>query len=226
MLAIVEKCLSRQTFPADSYEWIVGSPQDFGFGIWVKDPPKKDWGFYTLNATWNKCLKEAQGELFVSIVDGLYFPPDTLEWLWRYYVRYPMKLVSFAGHHYDKMENGKPEHLIWTDPKVKNTGEFEEIAPWDFELCIASLPMKGVRKIGGFDEIWDRFPGWSEKDLACRLTKIGYKCYIDHGLQFRAIHHPRLEGDKWHEKFPESSKYFMKCLNEIQENKRLKLNYL
>ena len=169
-------------------------------------------------------LKQATGELFVSIVDGLWFPPDTLERLWQHYERDPMSCVSFAGHHYDKIENGKPERLVWFDPKVKDTGTLEQISPVDFELCIASLPTKGVKEVRGFDEEFDKFPAWSEKELACRMEKLGYKFYIDQSIQFRAIHHPK--SPEWDKKFPESNAYFQKCYEEIQEGKRLKLNYL
>lgn len=223
LLSIVEKCLARQTFPRDDYEWIVVSPQDWAFGVWVADPPKREGDFYGLNKAWNAGIKEAEGELFVSIVDGLWFPPDTLERVWQHYERDPMSCVSFAGHHYDQIENGKPEHLVWIDPKISNIASFYEITPVDFELCIASMPMGGIKEVGGFDEEFDKFPAWSEKELACRMNKIGYKCYLDQSIQFRAIQHPKLN-DQWDLKFPESSAYFQKCYAEIQAGKRLTID--
>ena len=224
MLEIVDKCLKRQVFK--DFEWLVGSPKDYGFGIWVEDPPKMEGEFYKLNASWNAGLKQAKGELFVSIVDGLWFPPETLERLYQHYERDPMSCISFAGHHYDKTENGKPEHLVWVDPKVKDIGSLEQISPVDFELCIASMPMKGIKNVGGFDEEFDRFPAWSEKELACRMERVGYKFYIDHSIQFRAVHHPRLKDSEWDKKFPESSVYFQKCVNEIQAGTRKALDFL
>ena len=223
MLPIVKKCLDRQTL--QDFEWLVGSPQGYGFGKWITDPPKREGDYYSLNASWNKCIKQAQGELFVSIVDGIWFPPDTLERLWQHYEQDSMSMVSLAGHHYDKIENGKPERLVWHDPKIRYTGSIDKIDPWDFELCIASLPMKGIKELGGFDEEFDKFPAWSEKELACRMEKIGYKCYLDQSIQFRAIHHPRLN-EEWDKRFPESTVYFQKCYKEIQEGNRLRLAYL
>lgn len=219
-LPIVEKCLARQTFPADEYEWIVVSPQDWGFGIWLKDPPKREGDYYSLDKAWNAGVKESRGKLFISIVDGLWFPPDTLQRIWEHYERDPLSCVSLAGHHYDQIENDKPEHLVWIDPKVTNDGSLQQIQPFDFELCIASLPLEGIIKVGGFDEEFDKFPAWGEKELACRMEKFGYKFYIDQGIEFRAIHHPKL-GKDWDEKFPLSTAYFQKCYQEIQEGKRL-----
>jgi len=244
MLKIIIKCLGRQIFK--DFEWIIVMPQKivpdlsscYQNGLFFEsadkpgnmklllEPEKREGDFYNLNKAWNRGLKEAKGELFVSIVDGIWFEPYLLERLWQHYERDPMSCVSLAGHHYDRIEFGKPEHLVWVDPKVKNTGAFEQINPVDFELCIASLPIKGVKEVGAFDESFDRFPAWSEKDLACRLEKIGYKCYIDQSIQFRAIHHSRLNNAEWDKKFPESSVYFQKCYKEIEEGKRLKLLYL
>ena len=219
-LPIIERCLARQTFPIDEYEWIVISPEDWGYGIWIKDPSKRKGDFYNLNKAWNAGLKEASGELFVSIVDGLWFSPDTLERLWNHYRANPTSCISLAGHHYSEIENGKPEHLVWVDPKLKSNGKLEQIKPVDFELCVASLPIEGVYKVGKFDLEFDKFPAWGEKELACRMEKVGYKFYIDQGTEFRAIHHDKLSKD-WDDKFPLSTAYFQKCYQEIQNGKRL-----
>jgi len=219
MLEIVKKCLARQTFT--KYEWLVGSPKDFGFGIWIEDPPKKADEFYKLNASWNSCLKLAKGDLFVSIVDGLWFPPDVLEKLWQHYEVDPMKCIGLIGHQYEAVENGKPEKLVWQDPRMRPEA-FYQIPPYDLELCIASLPLKGVREVGGFDEKFDKFPAWSEKELCCRMEKLGYTFWIDQSIEYRAIYHPRLSPD-WDKKYPESTAYFQKCYKEIQEGKRLHL---
>lgn len=217
-LPIVEKCLSRQT--TQDYEWIVVSPKDYGFGIWVQDPPLRQGDFYGLNKAWNAGILNSEGKLFVSIVDGMWFPPDTLERLLQHYERDNMSCIGLVGHQYEGIENGKPEYRVWTDPRVSNVASFYEIPPYDLEFCIASVPMEGIKKVGGFDEEFDKFPAWSEKDLACRLASIGYKCYIDQGIEYRAIYHPRLN-DAWDRKYPESSSYFLKCYEEIKRGERL-----
>lgn len=226
-LKVVENCLNRQKPNGMlAYEWIVVSPEEYGFGeMNLKDPPKRESDFYNLNKAWNAGLKKAKGDLFVSIVDGLWFPPDTLARLWDHYQRDPMSCISLTGDQYDKVENGKPEHKVWVDPRRKGVS-FYEIPPYDLELCIASLPMKGVKEVGGFDEEFDKFPAWSEKDLVCRMAKIGYKCYIDESVEYRAVKHDRISGSKWDKLYPQSTAYFQKCYKEIQNGTRLKLDFL
>ena len=234
---IVEKCLDRQTFK--DFEWLLvyGGKEFDDFTdaghrrpyfiesgnkpyYSIQEPPKKEGDFYNLNKAWNQGLKVAKGELFVSIVDGLWFPPDTLERLWQHYEADPMKCIGLIGHQYDRIEDNKPEHMVWQDPRIRTDTHFYQIPPYDLELCIASLPLKGVREVGGFDEEFDKFPAWSEKELCCRMEKLGYTFWIDQSCEYRAIYHPRLNSD-WDKKYPESTAYFQKCYKEIQEDKRL-----
>ena len=220
-LPIVEKCLARQTI--QDYEWIVVSPKYWGFGIWIKDPLGNEGDFYGLNKAWNAGLKEASGKLFVSIVDGMWFPPETLERLWQHYKSNPKACIGLLGDQYDGLENDKPEGRVWVDPRKRSSETFYEIPPYDLELCIASLPMEGVKAVGGFDEEFDKFPAWSEKDLACRLAAIGYKCFLDQSIEYRAIHHPRIKPE-WDSKYSESTAYFQKCYKEIVEGNRIYLD--
>lgn len=229
-LQIVQDCLDRQTFT--DFEWIVVGPEgllpkgDFSSRgksyYFIKEPPGKKGDFYNLNKAWNEGFREAEGELVVSIVDGIWFPPNTLENLWNLYRLNPMSCIGLTGNQYAKIENGKPEGLVWTDPRIREDSTFYEIPPYDLELCIASLPLKGIKDVGGVDEEFDKFPAWSEKDLACRMSRIGYKCFLDQAIQYRAIYHPRLSDD-WDNKYPKSTEYFLKCYNNKE---RLVLDYL
>ena len=105
LLKVVERCLARQTL--QDYEWIVVSPEDYGYGDWIQDPPKRKGDFYSLNKAWNAGLKQATGELFVSIVDGLWFPPDVLQRLWDLYQHDSMTCIGLTGDQYNQMEDGK-----------------------------------------------------------------------------------------------------------------------
>lgn len=225
-LDLVAKCLKRQTLK--DYEWIVVSPFKFVSRddrvVWVHDPGKNEGDYYSLNKAWNSAFKIAGGELMVSIVDLLWFPPETLEHLWTHYEANSKACIGLIGHQYSELVNGKPENLVWKDPRETRNG-FYEIKPFDLELCIASIPMKGIQEVGGVDEEYDQAPAWSEKDLACRLAALDYKCYIDEGVQYRALQHPRLTKD-WDDKYPESVKRFQEHYKQIQEGKRLRLDYV
>jgi hypothetical protein len=225
-LDVVKKCLERQIF--DSFEWIVVSPFEYKPAIWVEDPPMREGDYYRLNGAWNAGLRKAKGKLFVSIVDGLWFPPDTLEKLWTHYENDPTSCVTGIGHQYDQVVNGKPEHMVWSDPRARlDQGSFYEVGPMEMELCIASLPMKAVTEAGGFDEAYDRGCAISEKELCCRVEKLGYKFYLDQGLEYRAIHHPRLGGsEKWDVGYITASQLFHQHTAEIEAGTRTKLDNL
>src|SRR5258708_4137061 len=89
MLGIVEKCLKRQTFR--DFEWIIVGPpeicdlsleeateKDLENSYFYTEPTRKG-DYYNLNKAWNEGFRRAEGELIVSIQDGLWFPPDILE---------------------------------------------------------------------------------------------------------------------------------------------------
>ncbi len=222
-LDMVKKCLSRQSF--QDWEWIVVSPFPYHFANhWVPDPPKPEGYTYALNRSWNAGIKKAKGELFVSIVDLLWFPPNVLDDLWAHYVFDKQSCVGAIGHQYERLENEKPEGLVWTDPRVKEE-PFYQVPPNDFELCLASLPLEGIRGVGGFEEEFDRYAALSEKELCERMAKLGYTFWIDQTLEYRALSHPRLTKD-WDEKYQQGIVYFNQCLREVQSGKRLVLPYL
>lgn len=223
-LEIIEKCLKRQTFK--SYQWLVGSPVDYGYGTWVKDPPRKEGDFYGLNASWNEMFRKSRGELIVSIQDGIWFPPDMLEKCWNHYLADPKACVGAIGHQYSDVVNGKPENMVWQDPRARtDQGSFHEIYPNDLEFSVCSFPRQAVLDAGGIDEEYDKYAALSEKELAVRMNRLGYKQFIDQSIEYRAIKHPRLN-DKWEEKYQAGCKVYQKHLQEIFSGERLKLNYL
>ena len=204
MLKIVEKCLARQTL--QDFEWLVGSPREYGYGIWVKDPPKREGDYYSLNKSWNAMFEQSQGQLIVSIVDGLWFPSDTLQKLWDHYIANPKACIGGVGGQYDRLENGKPEHMIWQDPRITGKG-FYEISPMDMEWCIASIPLKALKEVNYIDPIWDRYAAISEKHTNMKMSKKGYKFFLDESCEYRAIKHDRISPE-WDEKYQEGVKYF------------------
>lgn len=224
MLDIVKKCLSRQT--ESDFEWIVISPFEYKDAIWLEDPPMRPGDYYRLNGAWNKAFRKAEGELIVSIVDGLWFPPDTLEKLYAHYEHNPKSCVTTIGHQYDKIENGKPEHLVWSDPRARrDQGSFYEVSHREMELCVASFPKQAVIDVGGVDEEFDKYAALSEKEMMARMYKAGYKTYIDQTIEYRAIKHERLSKE-WDERYQAGWSYFEQCMKEIEQGTRLNLDNL
>ena len=227
-LDLNKACLNRQTL--DNFEWLIVSPNNCIDSFypkntrWIPEPDKRPGDFYNINKCWNTAIRESKGELIVSIVDLLWFPPDTLQRLWHHYLFNKKACIGFTGNQYEKISNDIPVDCVWIDPRVKGDS-FYPIEPHDLELCIASIPRKGLIEIGGFDEEYDKAPAFSEKDMACRIVKAGYSCFIDETLQYKALYHERLTKD-WDERYKESTKRFINDYSRIQKGERLKVNYL
>ena len=237
LLPIVAKCLRRQTFPKENWEWLIGAPHRLSMGIkreigdicdykFVLEPLLNDGDFYGLNKSWNSIFKEAKGELYVFITDGIWFTPDLLERFWDHYQNNKMACVGAIGHQYDQLVNGKPENMVWSDPRARTDfGTFYEIKPNDLEFCVASVPRQAVFDVGGVDEEYDKVAALSEKEMCIRMDQLGYKFFLDQSLEYRAIKHPRLN-DQWDKKFNEGISLYNNHIKQIKAGNRLKLGFL
>ena len=207
MLPIVANCLANQDFK--DFEWLIGAPERLrepikgvlkGFSyVFVPEPQKREGDFYNLNKCWNELFRQAKGDLIVDIVDGIWFPNDTLTSFWSHYENNPNACISGIGHQYEDNGIRKPEVLVWRDPRLQTQyGSFWEINPIDLELCLTSLPRQGVLNVKGIKEIFDKGAAISEKEMCVRMDKSGYRFFIDSSIEYRAIQHPRIGGtEKW-----------------------------
>lgn len=225
MLPIIEKCLKRQDF--QEFEWIVTSPIEITSvkpTLLLVDPPMQEGDFYSLCKGWNQAYAHAKGELIVNIQDGLWFPPDTLSKFWFHYLNNPSGLFSAIGHQYDQMDDrGMPVNKMWHDPRAKDNVTFEDVSPIEIEFCMSSIPKLALSECGGFDEEYDTCAAVGEKEMCMRLKKLNWKFYIDQTIEYRAIHHPRLN-DNWEKVYREkSTPLFTKHMAEIANGTR-KLN--
>lgn len=225
MLPIIEKCLRRQDF--ESWEWIITSPIEITSvkpNLLLKDPPKQKDDFYTLCKGWNQAYAHAKGELIVNIQDGLWFPPDILSKFWYHYQNKPRILVSAIGHQYDSFDDrGVPINKVWHDPRSKTGITFEEVPPSEIEFCMNSIPKLALIECGGLDETYDIGPAVAEKEMCWRLNKMNWDFYIDHTIEYKAIHHPRLTNNWDDLYFKKITPLFTKHMTELTAGTR-KLN--
>lgn len=190
-LEIIRKCLKKQIFK--DFEWIIGAPIDpkVKEAIWVQDKPKTHQ-FWPLNSVYNEMIKASKGELIVSIQDYIWFDNNALEKFWIHYQENPKSCVSGTGHIYQRLsEYGKPEVQIWSDPRKGNKNfTYYECFPNDLEMNFCSFPRKALYEIGGMDEYLDS-KGYDVVNINVseRLDALGYKFYLDHLNECRALKH-------------------------------------
>lgn len=217
-LEIVSKCLMKQTFSNNDFEWIICGPIHLGISHHIPEPKKNKGDIYNLNKAWNKLFNAAKGELIVSIVDNTEFDKDTLAKLWQHYIDNPTIGISGWGKQY---HNGR---VSWVDPRKKDA-KFYEIAPFDMEFRLCSLPKRGIQAAGGIDEEYDKVAALSEKDLSMRMAALGYRFFIDNTIMYKFYKHED-HGPEWDKKFVEGVKLINKHVQQIQKGKRLRMNYV
>lgn len=189
-LPIVNTALRRQTFR--DFEWIIGSPFDPELGDKWSEDNHRD-GVWSLNRIYNSMIKQAKGDLIVSLQDFTFVDPDALERLWRHYLADSSTLVSGVGNKYDKVYPELGE-ILWEDPrKTSGLTTFNNI---EFNFC--SIPKKALYDIGGFDEEMDfKFFGMDGYNVGERLTDLNYKFFLDTSLKSYSLGHGRV--DNWEE---------------------------
>jgi hypothetical protein len=229
LLRVVGKCLSRQGI---DHEWLVVAPERLREEMeseltnyphrFIAEPEKLPDDYYALCKAWNKGFALAKGGLVVTVQDGIWFPPDMLERFYSHYRANPKACITVIGHHYeDYDENFKPTGLVWSDPRARaDLGTFYEVSPTEMEMAVCSVPKQAAMDCGGIDEEYDKGAAVGEKEMCWRLDRLGYKFYIDQSIEYRAIHHPRLN-EKWDEAYKVSSALYSKHMGELVERKRV-----
>jgi hypothetical protein len=206
-LEVVSKSLQMQTFPQEEIEWIICSPEQPS-GIrphkWIKDTVKKDKPhlFGVLNHIYNQMIREAQGELIVSIQDWIWFPKDTLQLFWDHHQAFKEKgekaYLSGVGDQFGEIDKyGKPQVIEWRDPRRDFwSGNFYECPHDCIEANFCYYPKQLFYDIGGWDEELDVLGiGMDNVSVSQRASDAGWHSYLDKSIECRAfnhVHDPRL----------------------------------
>jgi hypothetical protein len=231
MVEIIAKCLSRQDFEL-KFEWLITTRSDLKQKIIdsiktnikyqiFEDPPMRKDDIWKLCAGWNNLYARSKGELIVNIQDGIYFEHDLLSRMWFHYQQNHRILVGAIGHQYSGLdENGKPINEVWHDPRARTDISFQEVPPSEIEMTINSIPKQAIIECGGIDEIYDTANGAQEKEMCWRLNKMNWDFFLDHSIEYRAIHHPRLF-ENWDKVYKEvTTPLFVKHMAELDKGIR------
>lgn len=147
-LAITRKCLLEQSFK--DFEWIVD----------INWTGKSD-----LNASLNRCVKRAQGELIVILQDYIEIKPDGLFKFWVAYMTDPRVLFTAPV---GKRGTFKI-NWDWRASRIRECNWME------WEIDWGACPKNILYEIGGFDEVLDEAWGFDNVSIGFRADAIGYK---------------------------------------------------
>lgn len=218
-LRLVERALIRQS---EDFEWIIGSPEEpEGLKIpfkYVQDPPKKEGDYWVLNKLYNEMIRQASGDLLISVQDFTYFDPDGLSKFAFHYSQNPNAIISGVGNKY---ADDTWTAITWKDPRQRDDmGSFYEVHFADVEGNYCAVPKEAILDVGGFDEDLDQHAGMDWYSVLERMDMTGkYKFYLDQTNESYSLEHGRY--DDWearnaiHGPYQERRKNYGKGVNFI-----------
>lgn len=198
-LAIIQKCLSEQTY--QDFEWLV----EIGIPTRGCD----------LSRAFNRMLRRAKGEWIVILEDYIRIEPDGLEKFFK--IADPKKLYTGPV--------GKT--LNWKDVKWdwREFGKIREVDYRRWEIDWGFGPLQAFKDVGGFEEEYDQF--WSNEnvEIAYRMSKLGYKFYVTPDNKAIHYNHDKVFKHPFRHKF--NSAFHSAYLQDIEMgNQPVKLDYL
>lgn len=166
-LAIVQRCLEKQTFK--DFEWLV----EIGL-------PKRG---HDLSAAYNRMLRRAQGDIILSYQDYIRIPEDALQIISDLHAKHRRTFITYPV---GKTLDWKKIEYDWRASAPK-----EAIPYHHWEADFGSAPIQAFYDIGGYDEDFDR--GWSAENVnvAERAEHIGYKFIVFKDLKAQAYDHDK-----------------------------------
>ncbi len=131
-------------------------------------------GKHDLNASFNKMIKRARGELIVFLEDYTKITPDGLAKFWKAYEEHPNTL--FTAPLGKVNEWGDKAKWDWRSYKQDESQTDYTNCNWNTcELDWGAIPKKILEDIGGFDERLDEWWSCDNVSVGKRADQLGYK---------------------------------------------------
>lgn len=204
-LKVIQECLAKQTIT--DFEWLVE------VGI-----PGKG---HDLNASFNRMIRRAKGEIIVFYEDYTKILDDGLERFWKAYKEYPTTLFTAPLGKVNEWGN-KPtwDWRSWRQNDGQN--DYTNCLPRSWEIDWGMAPKSILYDVGGFDEEFDKY--WSADNLS-----VGIRADLK-GYNFKCLFtNPAIAWDHdSHMKHPFRERYNTSFINDrINAYKAgLKIDYL
>lgn len=209
---ILEKSLAHQTFR--DFEVLVADElhrkteiENIG-AIYVEPPPKKPGMWWNLDASLNKTIRQAKGDLIIQINDYVYVPPDGIQKFVDRHFQEPKGIISGVSDQFKAppLDNPKGLYSVWdtwpgipggekvfSDPrKESNYRGFYLTIPLLFEGNWCAYPRQAWVDVGGYDETFDAGWGYDNVEFAERTTFHGYHVFLDTDNEVTCWSHIKL----------------------------------
>lgn len=180
-LKIVKEGLESQTFPNDSFEWLV----EIGL-------PSQG---HHLNRDYNRMLRRAQGELIVSLQDWIRITPQYLQRFWDAYQSHPNRTMFTAP--VGKVDEWEQKEARW------DWRAYADAQPiWDcWEIDSGAAPRAMFYEVGGFDEALDQWWSFDNVSVAKRASILGWSVLNVIGNPAVALDHDKREKHPFRDRF-------------------------
>ena len=141
------------------------------------------YGKHDLNAAYNRMIKRAKGEVFLSIQDYIKFDENFLQSIWD---KYQENKDYFFTIPVGKTQDW--DHVEW-DWRKNNT----EMGWQGWEIDAGFCPMNALYEVGGFDEELDKHWTFDNVSVGYRANYAGYKFKCANDLGCVAFDHDAFE---------------------------------
>ena len=211
----------------------------------IPEPMGAPTDAWNLNKAYNAGLRDAKGELVVSLQDYIWIKGTGIEQFVDIYEDYGPKVaicgVGNKALYPNKADDrngklsiwktpftGKPEGISEADHRYDGKQTLEDIPHSLFELNWAAIPLQGLKEIGGFDERYDQGFSCDNFNLSFRLSLIDYAFLLDKtneciGFNQRDIFPRPVDWEKRHNRYQRHPTIIRAI---IEKRESYKLNHL
>lgn len=197
---------------------------DLGYK-YVEPPITRPGMWWNLDASLNKAIRQAKGDLIVQLNDYVYVPQDGIQKFVDRHMQEPQGLISGVSDQFKSPPIDDPHGLysvwsswpgvpsgekVFSDPrKESNNKGFYLTIPLLWEGNWGIYSKQAWRDIGGYDEYQDHFWGYDNVSFAERAQFAGYHTFLDTENEVFCWSHIKLfDEQNRRDKAPNGQEYY------------------
>lgn len=244
-LAQTYDCLLNQVGQGTKFEvdWIVMDnvdrtlPDDLEINAERYSLPIKEGYERNVATSYNYALniaQEREADLFISLQDYIWIPPDGVRRFLLLYDLYPTDIYSGLTSIsvdptvddivdinnpwtiFDTDKQIKPKQIAWHDPRTIHGTSYPVLNPMDWESNWSAVPKCVIDSDIRFDETYDVGAAYENQDFACSCDSQGHETRIDTLNHAISLPHKRY--------WPQEEIYDLDYLNIVRHHRKWNLD--